>query len=71
MSRQCRCGHHRSVHRGRNTECIGMVPAGRNALGIKQREFCGCASYRPSERSWWQRRITIGTEESGTTLSRA
>jgi hypothetical protein len=58
----CRCGHHRSVHRGPDTGCVGMWPSGVNAIGARQWTRCTCASYRPTEVSWWHR-MQIGTEE--------
>ena len=63
MTKRCKCGHHRSVHRGSQTGCSGLVARGKNALGIKQWRQCPCASFRPSERSWWER-VVHGTEES-------
>lgn len=58
----CRCGHHRSTHRGRNTECSATRSAGRNALGAPQRDWCPCRSYRRTSVGYWQR-ITHGTED--------
>lgn len=58
----CRCGHHRSVHRGRNTECVGLWDGGRNAIGARVWNRCACAQYRPTEVGYW-RRCLDGTEE--------
>lgn len=58
----CRCGHHRSVHKGLNTECSGMAAVGVNELGIRQWRYCPCQTYRRTDESYWER-IKAGTEE--------
>jgi hypothetical protein len=59
----CRCGHHRSVHKGAHTECSGVAAIGVNDLGIRQWRFCPCPSYRKTGESYWER-IRTGTEEA-------
>jgi hypothetical protein len=59
----CRCGHHRSAHKGAHTECSGIAAIGVNDLGIRQWRYCPCPSYRKTGESYWER-IRIGTEEA-------
>jgi hypothetical protein len=61
-SSYCKCGHHRTVHRLRDTRCNGTWPAGKNEIGARLYQWCRCHSYRPTEVSFWQR-ILHGTEE--------
>lgn len=58
----CRCGHHRSAHKGLHTECSGVVAMGVNDLGIRQWQSCPCQSYRKTDESYWER-MGAGTEE--------
>lgn len=70
----CRCGHHKSVHRGPGslylilgtrggpTRCSGTWDIERNPLRPQRWEFCTCRAYRPTAVPWW-RRIWIGAEE--------
>jgi hypothetical protein len=58
----CRCGHHRSVHKGVQTECSGMAAMGVNELGIRQWRYCPCRIYRKTDESYWDR-LRDGTED--------
>jgi hypothetical protein len=62
---QCKCGHWRQQHTGTNGECrLGVTGKSKNPAGVTLRDRnCPCRSFRPSERSWWRRRILEGTEE--------